>query len=456
MNKLKVKAILFTVLLAVFASNSYSADLFSNVGTEAQGIFETVQDSILKQVNLVAKSLSRYTATLLGSLYSMWLLWRVFKAIVDNDGKEFVKILFKQTAVLIVVLFLIYNLDVLNLYLQTPVIKTYNAFGQSLLQTSLGVSNSRELISTIGDLMNNSVNEINSKDTLSIWGDIMQVLLAVVVFAMLFLVFIQIFLTLITNYFKIMLPFAISPILLMFFFFPSLRQIPIKALNIMLDGIIKQGFIIMVVIIMSSTLESSLTSDIDFLDKLLIILIFSFIYKQLLTTADSLSSELIGTQQLGVNPTQGGGLLGAMAGVGAMAMKHISSGNTTLGGLLKGSFGGASGQGVSTGGAKTLQGKAGHLVGSAIGTGGKFLANQAGNFAWKVSDAQKMSNTEASFDNALSKQAKQQGLQNASQGVTPESLQSGSTSTQSSTESKNTSSAKNNQTTQNNSTKGEK
>ncbi len=457
---LNIKTILITVLLAVIASNAYSTELFSDIGIEAQSIFEEVQKSIEKNVNLVAKGLSRYVATLLGSLYTIWLIWRVFKAIVDNDGKEFIKILLKQTAVLIAVLFLIDNLNVLNLYLQQPIIKTYNAFGQTLLQTSMGISNNKELIRTIADLMNNSVNEINNADKVTIWGDILQLLLAVVVFIMLFLVFIQIFLTLITNYFKIMLPFAISPILLMFFFFPSLRQIPIKALNIALDGIIKQGFIIMVVIIMASILENSLASDRDFLDKLLIILIVSFIYKQLITTADSLSSELIGTQQLGVNPTQGFGLLGGLAGAGAMAMAYLNKGgDTSIGGLAKGMFGGLTGKGVNTGGAKTLQGKAGNLVGSAIGTGGKAVAGQLGKLGWVVKDAQDTSAFNANFDKNLNKEytpekAQTQALQNLSQGVSPESLQNNNSSQSNSNSS--TSSNKTTNPSQNNTNKGEK
>ncbi len=417
-----MKRLILTTLLTLLASKVFA---FEAVGEVSQTIYTQIQGNILNQVNLVAKSLAKYTATLLGSLYTAWLMWHIFKAVVDSNGKEFIKLVFKQSFVLIACLLFIYNIDLLNKYLQKPVEDTFNMFGNSILQNSLGISGNSGLIKDLALQMQDiSLALIGEKYSLLNFN-VINLLVKLLVVLMLFVIFIQIFLILITNYFKIMLPFAISPILLVFFFFPSLRQIPIKALNIMLDGIIKQGFIIMVVVIMSATLKTALTNggyglNMFDLNQLLIIIIVSFIYKQLLTTADSLSSELINTQQLGVNPTQGGGLLGAIAGAGTMAINYLNKGgNTSLGGLAKGLASGITGQGVNTGGATSLQGKASNFAGSAIGV----IPNHLTKLGWKLNknDPQTypLNQSFGNFNEHTSNSANNQTLQNHHGNGTP-------------------------------------
>lgn len=298
---------------AEIIDKNIQVDTFEFIGQQAQSIYDDVTKGIDKGVEKVAKDLAKQTSILFSATYGVWLIWQVMRAVWNRDGKQLFDIVFIKTVILGVCVFLVNNVNVINKYIQKPILQTYEMFGGVIIG-----GNFETKIVELASQLSQVFYALNSGSG-NILVNLGQILISIVVMFLLFLLFTQIFLTLIKNYFRIMLPFSISPILAMFFFFPTLRPIPLKAFNIALDSIIKQGFLFIVVIIMSDVYSQTLSSlgeNIQ-IEGLVMIIILTLVYKEFITVAESMSSELIGTQNMGVAPQSSliGGLLGAGASI---------------------------------------------------------------------------------------------------------------------------------------------
>ncbi|MDR0483929.1 MAG: type IV secretion system protein [Alphaproteobacteria bacterium] len=349
---------LSTPIKAEIVDKNWQSETFEVIGQKSQSVYDQITKSIADNVEKIARSLSKQTAVIFSAIFSIWLMWQVILAVYSRDTSQLMSIITKRLILLAIISYLINNITAINKYIQKPLLQTYELFGGIIMGGNIDtqIVNLATQLSKVFYALNSS-----SGNWLTNAG---QIILSLIVMFLLFSLFVQIFLILIKNYFRIMLPFAISPILTMFYFFPSFRQIPLKAINIVIDGIIKQGFIFIVVIIMSSIYANVLASigeDIN-LEALIIVVIITLVYKEFLNVAESLSSELIGTQNMGTAGRSSliGGLAG-MAGIaGSLYSAYKNSGlstgdsPTSLGGaLIKGAVSSAGAiTSVATQGAK--------------------------------------------------------------------------------------------------------
>lgn len=290
-------------------------DTLKGLGKVSNEAVQIIINSANSKTDAVMKITAYSTYALLVTVYIIFVIYTVTKLIVQGNGMlGLVKFVLPSFFLFSIISFLLLNISFITKYLQIPLLQIYKSFGGAVLGY-----NGNALITDIANKCTTVFDALN-QNTGSILTNAGGVILSLFVLFLMFLIFLHIVLLLVKNYIKIILPFAFSPILLIAFVFPTFRALPMKALNIVLDGILKQGSLMFVIAVMTDVFSFSVKMVASEAGGtgMITVLIIAFVYKDLLQTAEQFSSEIMGTQSLspvasniGMAASFGAGMFGA-------------------------------------------------------------------------------------------------------------------------------------------------